>query len=88
MERCTRPSAAWNDPGTETLLRDLVTLHVVTMEHIDTQHSENRYDSDMSMGMVTNREIELAPGQYEIQAVLSDGEKFGRQKMPLVENSR
>ena len=49
------------------------------------QSSENRYDRDSSMipdGYET--EIDLPPGEYEIQAVISDGEKFGRQKMPFV----
>jgi hypothetical protein len=49
------------------------------------QGSENRYDRDTSMipdGYET--EIDLPPGEYEIQVVISDGEKFGRQQMPLV----
>jgi hypothetical protein len=52
------------------------------------QRSENSYDRDTSMipdGYQT--EINLPPGEYEIQAVLSDGEKFGRQKMPLLVKS-
>jgi hypothetical protein len=53
------------------------------------QPSENRYDRDTSMipdGYET--EIMLPPGEYEIQAVISDGEKFGRQKMPLLVKAR
>jgi hypothetical protein len=49
------------------------------------QGSEARYDRDSSMipdGYET--EIDLPPGEYEIRAVISDGEKFGRQQMPLV----
>jgi len=49
------------------------------------QHSENSYDRDTSMipdGYET--EIDLPPGEYEIQAIISDGEKFGRRKMPLL----
>ncbi len=52
-------------------------------------HSENSYDSDTSMipdGYET--EIDLPPGEYELQAVISDGEKFGRQIMPLLVKSR
>ena len=48
------------------------------------QSVENRYDRDSSMipdGYET--EIDLPPGEYEIRAVISDGEKFGRQQMPL-----
>ncbi len=52
-------------------------------------HLENSYDHDTSMipdGYET--QIDLPPGEYEIQAVISDGEKFGRQKMPLLVKRR
>jgi len=48
------------------------------------QGPEKSYDHDTSMipdGYET--EVDLPPGEYEIQVVISDGEKFGRQKMPL-----
>jgi hypothetical protein len=53
------------------------------------QHSDNSYDHDTSMipdGYDT--EIDLPPGEYEIQAVVSDGEKFGWRKMPLLVKRR
>ena len=53
------------------------------------QHPENSYDHDSSMipdGYET--QIDLPPGEYEIQAVISDEEKFGRQTMPLLVKRR
>jgi hypothetical protein len=42
------------------------------------------------LSMIPNRyetQFDLPPGEYEIRAILSDGEKFGRQRLPLtVEN--
>ncbi|MFZ0584156.1 MAG: hypothetical protein WAN72_00395 [Candidatus Acidiferrales bacterium] len=49
------------------------------------QSPENHYDRDTSMipnGYET--EIDLPPGKYAIEVVISDGEKFGRQQVPLV----
>jgi hypothetical protein len=51
--------------------------------------SENHYNGDTSMipnGYET--EIDLPPGEYEIEVVISDGEKFGRQQMPLIVKRR
>jgi hypothetical protein len=53
------------------------------------RHSENGYDRDSSMipdGYET--QIDLPPGEYEIEAVISDGENFGRQKTTLLVNPR
>jgi hypothetical protein len=40
--------------------------------------------------MIPNRyetQIDLLPRQYDIRVVLSDGEKFGREQMPLTVDS-
>jgi hypothetical protein len=42
--------------------------------------------SHQGTAMIPNRyetQIDLPPGEYDVRVVLSDGEKFGRQQMPL-----
>ena len=42
--------------------------------------------SHQGIAMIPNRyetQIDLPPGEYDVRVVLSDGEKFGRQQMPL-----
>lgn len=47
----------------------------------------SRGHSSQETSMIPNRyetQFDLPPGEYQIRALLSDGEKFGRQVMPLI----